>query len=211
MSYTNTNNSICWYDNAVPNELCDDLIQLYEANKDYHLAGKTLEGVADVKISTDMALCSPEFGNDSEDKVRFKTILDDELAGFVNNRIYEYISVFDWITSSLNTYHTNYVIQKYQAMKGQYQEHIDGASWSEPSRERICGIIVYLNDVEEGGGTYFRHQNTYIDAKKGRIAIFPANWTHPHTGTVPISSDKYIVTSFLMPAEILSVKERYVL
>lgn len=70
-------------------------------------------------------------------------------------------------------------------------------AWNAISSSRQISIILYLNDVEEGGATYFRHQNISVTPKKGRVVFFPANWIYTHKGEPPISNSKYIVVTWL--------------
>ena len=56
----------------------------------------------------------------------------------------------------------------------------------------------YLNDVEEGGETEFLYQGRKVEARKGRLIIAPAGFTHTHKGHVPASGDKYIATSWIL-------------
>jgi hypothetical protein len=58
--------------------------------------------------------------------------------------------------------------------------------------------MFYLNDVDEGGTTDFVYQNRQIRPKVGRMVIAPAYFTHTHRGSMPISSDKYILTSWVL-------------
>jgi hypothetical protein len=55
--------------------------------------------------------------------------------------------------------------------------------------------ILLLNDVNEGGETYF------IDGKvkptTGKLLLFPATWTYLHKGDIPRSNSKYIITGWL--------------
>ena len=55
---------------------------------------------------------------------------------------------------------------------------------------------MYLNTVPKGGGTNFPLHDVTIDAVCGRISFFPANFTHPHAGLMPLSSPKYIISTF---------------
>ena len=63
---------------------------------------------------------------------------------------------------------------------------------------RVLLWMFYLNDVEEGGETSFYFQQQNIPPKKGTLVIAPAGFTHTHKGQVPISNDKFILTSWLM-------------
>ncbi len=58
--------------------------------------------------------------------------------------------------------------------------------------------MFYLNDVEEGGETEFYFQNVKTKPKQGSMVIAPAGFTHTHRGNMPVSSDKYIFTSWLL-------------
>ena len=88
-------------------------------------------------------------------------------------------------------------LQKYKKSEGHYNAwHCE---WSgnpqQPSIMRTLITMLYLNDVDEGGHTQFYNQNLNIQPKAGRLALFPAYFTHTHRGQTPISSDKYIITS----------------
>ena len=64
-----------------------------------------------------------------------------------------------------------------------------------------CKIIVlawtlYLNDVEDGGETYYTYYDLKVKSKEGRLVIFPAYWTHAHKGIVSKTETKYIATGW---------------
>ena len=56
---------------------------------------------------------------------------------------------------------------------------------------------MYLNDVEEGGETEFLYQSRRVKPKRGRLAIWPAQFTHMHRGNPPLSGDKYVITGWV--------------
>ena len=76
---------------------------------------------------------------------------------------------------------------------------------SNESLHRILLFMYYLNDVTEGGSTEFYYQQRFITPKAGRLVIAPAGFTHTHKGHIPLSNDKYILTSWVLfqPAEYL--------
>lgn len=96
--------------------------------------------------------------------------------------------------------------QKYQCGSGGYpywhSETYPQAGHND-ALHRVLLFMFYLNDVDEGGTTDFYYQNQSVKPKKGRMVIAPAYFTHTHRGAVPVSNDKYILTSWLMfnPAE----------
>ena len=110
-----------------------------------------------------------------------------------------YVEEFQEIRMAPNLYDTGYRLQKYNMEKGYYRSHHDGAPWDpEPTSLRVLGAVMYLNTVERGGETSFPLHGLKIKATAGSVALFPANWTHPHQSCVPITNDKWIVSSFIL-------------
>jgi hypothetical protein len=58
-------------------------------------------------------------------------------------------------------------------------------------------VIIYLNDVEDGGETEFIYQSTRVKPKKGTVVIAPSSFTHTHRGNPPLNGEKYIFTSWI--------------
>ena len=61
---------------------------------------------------------------------------------------------------------------------------------------RIFAFMTYLNDVDDGGTTDFEHYGLKIKPEKNKTLIWPAEWTHAHTGSVLKSGTKYIITGW---------------
>jgi len=76
-----------------------------------------------------------------------------------------------------------------------FHRHAD--AWSMESASRQISIILYLNDVEEGGSTTFTDFDLKVHPKKGRILLFPSSFNFLHKGEPPVSGDKYIIVSWL--------------
>jgi hypothetical protein len=88
----------------------------------------------------------------------------------------------------------NFFIKKYIKNDGKFEYHHDFVV--ENNSVRIITYLFYLNDVEEGGETEFL--GTYkVKPEKGKMIIFPCSWTFPHSGKMPISNDKYIISGWL--------------
>jgi len=90
---------------------------------------------------------------------------------------------------------TAYKIKHYEKGKGHFSWHFDAlgpGAW-----ERQLALIIYLNAVDEGGETCFLYQNLKVKPEAGAALIFPPFWTHYHCGSVPVSGDKFIITSFV--------------
>ena len=90
---------------------------------------------------------------------------------------------------------TAFSIRIYYQNNGWFIEHQDQAQG--PNSQRQFGIVLYLNDVEEGGQTYFGELDLGIKAERGKMIIFPANYLFRHEGQKPISCDKYAITAFM--------------
>jgi hypothetical protein len=91
--------------------------------------------------------------------------------------------------------------QKYNRGSGNYNywhcEVFPEAPANEPLHRTLL-FMFYLNDVAEGGHTEFFYQQRAIQPKTGRMVIAPAYFTHTHRGCVPVSGDKYILTSWIL-------------
>lgn len=78
---------------------------------------------------------------------------------------------------------------------GFHQWHFENSDFS--SASRIVTIMIFLNDMEEGGETEFIYYNKRIKPKTGRLLIWPSGYPHTHRGNPPISGLKYIITGWL--------------
>ena len=56
--------------------------------------------------------------------------------------------------------------------------------------------MIYLNTVTDEGGTYFDSYDKTLEAKEGRLVIWPAFFTHTHKGVVSKTQTKYIATGW---------------
>ena len=66
-----------------------------------------------------------------------------------------------------------------------------------PGGQRMVTALAYLNDVEDGGETYFEHFNLRIKPSIGKTLIWPAEWTHAHRGEILNKGYKYIITGWM--------------
>ncbi|WP_018691609.1 2OG-Fe(II) oxygenase [Algicola sagamiensis] len=91
--------------------------------------------------------------------------------------------------------------QKYDKGKGGYpywHSEVYPELNQNEALHRALLFMFYLNDVEEGGETDFFYQQRSIKPKAGSMVIAPAYFTHTHRGSIPVSNDKYIVTSWVL-------------
>lgn len=76
-----------------------------------------------------------------------------------------------------------------------FQYHSD--NWSVESATRQISVVLYLNDVREGGQTIFPQLHYSVQPKKARLLVFPSFYLFPHRGESPISEDKTILVTWL--------------
>lgn len=63
---------------------------------------------------------------------------------------------------------------------------------------RYLVFLWYLNDVADGGETEFCDLGIKVQARAGRLLMFPPYWMFQHAGLVPVSNDKYIVSTYML-------------
>ena len=62
---------------------------------------------------------------------------------------------------------------------------------------RVLAFQTFLNDIAEGGGTYFTYQDHLVTPARGKTLIWPAGFTHTHKGQVAPREEKYIITGWI--------------
>ena len=88
------------------------------------------------------------------------------------------------------------VIKRYRPGSGErFQLHFDSV---DHLANRYLVFLWYLNDVGSGGGTRFPDLDFEVDARAGRLLIFPPYWMYQHEGLPPLSGDKYILSTYLL-------------
>jgi len=95
----------------------------------------------------------------------------------------------------------NINLQKYLQGTGGYHHWHSEIYPQNASCETLHRVLLwqfYLNDVADGGETEFLYQGRKVEARKGRLIIAPAGFTHTHKGHVSRSGDKYIATSWIL-------------
>jgi prolyl 4-hydroxylase len=63
---------------------------------------------------------------------------------------------------------------------------------------RYMVFLWYLNEVESGGETRFPQLDFAVQARAGRLLMFPPYWMYQHEGIPPVAGDKFILSSYLL-------------
>ena len=85
-----------------------------------------------------------------------------------------------------------YNIQKYDPGDGYHGLHCENCN--DATLHRVMAWMIYLNTVTDEGGTYFSSYDKTLEAKEGRLVIWPAFFTHTHKGVISKTQTKYIAT-----------------
>lgn len=198
---------------TVTGAFSDDLIErLYllvaDAADEVGVPGETLGGLMpDMKNSTDISLPTADnIGDASEWEGAWSP---EELSALGYDLLEFDRQIFDGIGKALAVYKglvpviegvpiadTGYRVQRYTQDEGFYRSHTDSLP-GDDSR-RILGVVVYLNDVEVGGETHFPQHGAKVRPEAGKVLVFPGLWTHPHESLVPVSCDKFIISTFII-------------
>ena len=89
----------------------------------------------------------------------------------------------------------NFNVQKYNP--GDHFSHLHSERVSLDSLHRLFAWMTYLNNVDDGGTTNFEYYDIKVKPEIGKTLIWPAEWTHAHTGSILISGTKYIITGWI--------------
>lgn len=182
--------------NSLSSEICDELIRLFENDlSSFVRPGATLNNNnTDIKKTFDLKLNANNNIYDNPMFVELNMNINNYFI-IINNR-YRH-SNNRGIVRLNNAADTGFQIQKYNRGEGYYKYHHDSAHSINKTQNRMIAFIWYLNTVDEGGETEFFNGRIKIKPEKGKLLLFPATWTYPHRGNMPISGDKYIVTGWL--------------
>jgi len=179
-------------------DFCENLIDLFkkkEQNQETY-TGAMASGVnLSVKNTKEINLFEHM---DLLEKENFFDKINDELSNhFLGNLPYKYYFDSDSNLFNEKCKYETCQLQKYIRGEGHYERwHVEVENLS--SSKRIFSMIVYLNNVFEGGETEFLYSSEKIKPTRGSIVIFPSNFPFVHRGLKPLSNDKFIISTWLV-------------
>ena len=193
------------FPNAFTKNECKEIIKLFE-NKISN--GQAIEGYSSLgqdnatKKSTDYNLfnvVSPEESVIKDSIIeKFNYYLSNEYLGKQpHGDIFNHESIVNG-----KTFYPALNLQKYNKNEGHYNAwHTEKDHFG--VSPRVFVFILYLNDVQQGGQTRFLFKEDGKDEffgvmpETGKLIIHPASWPYVHMGEMPVTNDKYIVTTWL--------------
>lgn len=189
----NLKDFICVYDNAYTKEECKKIIDRCE-NSEFLRPGMCASSDGSVsdrgKKTLEVPVKPRNNLGDIEDLIYSK--LKAPCSKYIES-IYKKFDNYQILPDDLSD--TGYMFKKYVQNDSWFGWHSDETILSKNTR-RILAIIIYLNDVDEGGCTEFKFGHK-VSPKQGSVLIFPTGFLYTHRGQKPISGTKYCITSFI--------------
>jgi hypothetical protein len=184
---TTFNQHIGVFEDAIPFNICDNIISTFETNPDKTFTRLEAESASSIH---------------KKDRFLVGNVLDNELIQLIHSKISTiFLKAYNdkySFTGDINTspyIFKDFKVQKTLPTEGYHVWHYEGGV--PPHLDRFAVWSIFLNDVEEGGETEFLHQSLRVKPKKGTLCIFPANFTHLHRGNPPLSGKKYLATGWI--------------
>ena len=166
--------------------ICDQLIEYHKNNLEYKKAGKTTGNNIKIKgkVSTDVTV----------------------FIGNQNPIIHMYLQeVMKAVHTYVETYKLNdlgfsvtlreaFNIQHYAPNEGFLGWHCERSQTQ--TNQRALVFMTYLNDVTDGGETEYYFQKLKVKPVKGKMVVWPTDFTHLHRGITSPTQEKYIATGW---------------
>ena len=189
-------------ENVISKEVCKEAIELFNSmpNKNF---GRIAAGIkVDIKKSIDYMI---PFNNSKKSICDYESEMWKDIANLLIKSLSKHSSIYfkDIYDTYDGSFYEEYFIdclmmQRYTKNDGLYKIHTDNSVKIDENFkpiDRIVTFIFYINDIDEGGETEL-YKKIKIKPKAGKLLLFPACWTFPHSGNMPISDDKYIITGW---------------
>jgi hypothetical protein len=172
---------------------CDEVVEWFnkEEGKKGH-AGLTLYATGEEAINNEV--------KESKDiSLNFRSICHEppfiKPFNFLWSCVQKYIQEFVEVDGAEFTIEDFFNVQKYYPPTGGYKAyHCERIS--KHTQNRCLVWMMYLNTVEKEGGTEFKYYNHIEKAEKGKVVLWPTDFTHTHRGLVAPEEEKIIMTGW---------------
>ena len=173
-------------------KLFDNIIDFFEKNIQLHSQGAIDSGInLKEKKTTDLTIDPVDLTNENFSIFNgyFKELF---------NCYDDYKKQWPFISGNIkNLDIPSFNVQRY--LPGEHFSKMHAERSSTSTSHRLFAWMTYLNDLEEnaGGCTNFQHFGIKVKPEKGKTLIWPAEWTHAHSGEVLKKGKKYIITGWM--------------
>ena len=177
-------NFISIYTNVFSSEECKIIID--DINSSNLMPGSVSDGIVNTKMKDSLDL-----QRNLSDKSPTSMIIGNALHPCKEDYMKKHPQL-----SIINEWDINdgYNLQKYNPGQGYHISHCENVG--DLSLLRVLAWMIYLNTVNDEGGTSFDNYNIQTKAVEGSLLIWPAYWTHFHHGIVSSTETKYIATGW---------------
>lgn len=182
-------NNVVYFDNALPGEICKEIINKFESNVD-----QQVDTILDNHRSFKEINVTRSGG--------WKDVQEGLLNIFQHAlKVYKQQFKIDEKSWPQKYGYEELRMKRYLPNdKDEFQFHTDVIDYA--SARRFLVYFWYLNTVEVGGETVFQDNRNSkplleVNPVEGRLLMFPPLWTHPHAGLKPVSGPKYIIGGYL--------------
>ncbi len=170
-------------------QLCDEIIAFFERNPAMHSAGVTYGVNTSVKKSTDLSIEPRDLLKPTHAAI--KAYFTELHQCYLDYQDQWPILAARFAKLDIGSFN----IQKYDPGGHFAAVHCERDMMARA--HRVMAWMTYLNDVEDGGQTNFAYYGLDVKPEKGKTLIWPAEWTHSHSGKVVNSGVKYIITGWM--------------
>ena len=177
--------------NIENDKLCNEIIKFFEENKSMQRIGITTTGYdPKLKKTTDMVIQPSDLKNK-------KYSLFNSYFNLLKDCFLDYRNQYPFLNHKFfnRTHIGNFNVQKYNS--GDHFSQLHSERTSLDSLHRLFAWMTYLNNVDDGGTTNFEYYDIKVKPEIGKTLIWPAEWTHAHTGSILKSGTKYIITGWI--------------
>ena len=166
------------YDNVLPENICQKLIELFESNKQHQHF-----------INHNNCPCFTQ--------VNLNMISSDTVRSII-----PYIAeIYKRYQKDTNNYYSppfkeleEFRIKRYNTSGDErFDKHVDVNDIA--SSIRAVAFLFYLNS--NNGNTIFPNHELNIKPECGRVVVFPPTWEYPHAGLPPSNNSKYILSTYI--------------
>ena len=170
--------------------LCNEIIAFFEENKNLQKQGSIGSGTdSTIKKTTDITITPNDLQN-----IKFKCV--NNYIEELHKCFVDYQNQWPFLKDKIKSLHIGaFNIQRY--FPGDHFAKIHCERINIQTIHRMFAWMTYLNDVDDGGVTNFSHYAIKVKPEIGKTLIWPAEWTHAHSGEVLNSGVKYIVTGWM--------------
>jgi hypothetical protein len=124
------------------------------------------------------------------------SMLLNEVIISVQNGVLDYLNRHSVAMTKMDPIdlYTYFNMQKYEPNEGFFGWHCERAG--NKHSDRLLVWMIYLNTLTDRGETEFFYQQHFEEPERGKLVIWPSDWTHLHRGVPSQTQTKYILTGW---------------